>query len=410
MDADKSTGIADSLRRHGPAYITTSFLGRFVEAGDGAEITFDNGVKMLDFASGNFGYGISAVRDAVMEQIKKLPLSNRVLVSRNLANLVARLNRLCPDPLSVSYVCNSGEEAFDGALKLSKGLHPDRSGIVVVAGSRPGTLSYGTYCAGIGRHYLDALSLHVVEVAADDVSALERAVDDNTLAVVYEPVLTARGTRRLAPDYIRAIRDSCDRTGSLMLTYEVKTGLGITGHRLASEFTNVVPDIVVLGGALSGGQVPIGAYVTRKDVNDAVYGRKNPSLHGSTTGGNPASCVAACAALDYIREEKLDERHRRFEEILKVRLANVVKLSSGLIATNAQIAGSLVAIKMSTPLAADALWSLCIDAGLLLQRPDHEWLYFHPPLATSIDELDIALERFSNAVQVLANDRMPGVG
>lgn len=410
MNVDTNAKLVDALKQHGPSYVTESFVGSLVEAGKGAELTLDDGRTILDLASGNFGYGVSQVRDAVFAQMEKLPLSNRVLVSRNLANLVFRLDQLCPDPLSVSYVCNSGEEAFDGALKLSKGYHPERNKVVVVSDSRLGTLSYGTYCSELGHLYLDALSLRVLKVAADDLHALSEAVDGNTLAVVYEPVLTVHGVKRLAPAYLMAIRDCCDIHDCLMLAYEVKTGLGVTGQRLASEFASVVPDIVVLGGALSGGQVSIGAYVTRKKINDVVYAKKNPSLHGSTTGGNPASCVAACAVLDYIREHKPEQRHREFETYLKEKLTDMIDRSNGLLLPAAQVAGSLAAVRVCDTQTARTLWALCMKVGLLLQRPDQEWLHFRPPLVISKSELDLALARFSSALQLLANDRIREVG
>ncbi|MBB3061934.1 aminotransferase class III-fold pyridoxal phosphate-dependent enzyme [Microbulbifer rhizosphaerae] len=398
MNTASYSELPAMFQRHAPPYLAERATGDVVVSAEGASLHLADGRTLLDAASGGFGYGVSPVVEAVQAQLRRLPLSNRVLISRTLAELVVELDKLCPTPLSVSYVCNSGDEAFEGALKLAKGLNPRRNRLLVVAGSRPGSLSYGTLLAGIGAGYLDALGMEVVPIRPNDSASLAGSLDRSTLAVVYEPVIRERGLCRLEAAFLTEMRRGCDTHGCLMIASELHTGLGFAGTPLGISLTGVVPDALVLGDALGGGQIGVGVYVTSKAINDAVYGGRNPSLHGSTTGGNPASCVAATVALRHLARERIAQRQeglgRAFTERFASRAANPESLIR-----NYQVCGGLVSVELPGPAPADRLWRECLGAGLLLQRPRDRWLYLAPPLTVSEREWEQVLQRLQRGCE-----------
>jgi len=389
------------LKRHGSTYLTDTFLDICVEEAKGAVLYQDDGTKWLDMATGNFGCGVQEVLDGVVKQISAIPLSNRILISRRLAELVYELDKICPPEISVSYVCNSGEEAFDGALKLCKGYNKNRSKVCVVRGSDLGTLSYALLFKEIGTRYLSALGIDVVFLDPEDVSMADRMIKNDVLAVVFEPIIFADGIHRLSREYLQAIRRLSSECGCLMIDYEVRTGLGFSGSVLAINEASIVPDIVVLGGALSGGAVPVGAYVTKKEINDAVYGSKNPSLHGSTTGGNPASCSAAIAAISYLKSRRLDSIHREHGKNISVALGEIYNQSDSLISSYTSV-GSFGCIEMRCENSALKIWRKCIDKKLILRRPEGRFLYMFPPLVASVDEIMTSLSIIADAVSSLS--------
>lgn len=394
MNSDQ-TALEKDFFAHAPKYLRDQYAGIVAVSGRQSRLTSVDGSSFYDFASGGFGYSVGPVVAAVQAQMKKMALSNRIMVSRRLAELVTKLNDITPEPLSVSYVCNSGEEAFDGALKLAKGLNPKRDTLVVVRGSQPGSLSYGLLCAGHNQLWLSALPLKVVFVEPNDPAQLQAAVNAQTLAVVYEPILTRGQCLRLNNPYLAAVRRLCDDWQCVMLAYELRTGLGFSGALLASSESNAVPDVVVLGNALSGGLVPVGAYVTRRELNDRVYGSKNPSLHGSTTGGNPASCAAAIAAIDYLLAQQLPARHLQIGAVLS---AGLEQLARTYPLTLAEPEGSFVDLSLVYPQQAVALYQQLKSVGVLVQQPQHNRIQLRPMLTTSTAEVDDVLERMGTAL------------
>lgn len=374
---------------HAPKFLRDQYAGIVAVSGRHAVLESAEGRPVFDFATGGFGYGVDEVAKKVQRQLRKMALSNRIMVSRRLAELVLKLHQITPTDLSVSYICNSGEEAFDASLKLAKGLNPARDTLVVVRGSQPGSLSYGLLCSEHSAPLLSALPLKAVFVDPNDAGQLQQAINERTLAVVYEPVLTKHRCLRLSPSYLATMQTLCNSHRCLMIAYELRTGLGFTGSMLSCSDRTAIPDVVVLGNALSGGMLPVGAYVTRKEINDHVYGTKNPSLHGSTTGGNPASCAAAVAALDYILTQRLPERHVQIGASLK---AGLDRLSARHAIQAGEPAGSIIDIFVENHEYALTLWQCLLAAGVLLEKPQGRRLVVRPALTTTLSEIDAALQ------------------
>ena len=210
--------------------------------------------------------------------------------------------------MQISFSRNSGTEAVEGALKLARAA-TGRAKIVATHGAYHGK-TLGALSVS-GREHFRApfapLLDGVRHVPYGDLAALESQLS-GAAAFIVEPVQGEGGVILPPPDYLRGARALCDRFGALLIADEVQTGLGRCGTMFACEPKDVVPDVLTLAKGLSGGVMPVGAYVAKPAVWNAAYAAA-PLLHTSTFGGNELACAAALAALRVLEEEDLvDER------------------------------------------------------------------------------------------------------
>lgn len=281
---------------HGPGVVV---------AGDGATLRFGDDSRVLDFETGGFGHGAARVERAVRAQMRVNPLATRHFLSSPLAALTTRLAGACPGGLEVSYLCNSRAEAVEGALKLARGFHRGRSRFVAVAGGYHGSTLGALSVCGVKalREPFSGFALEVDLAPASD--GAEDLVGLDTAAAIIEPWPGGIGGASPPAGWLRRLARRCAETGTLLIADETRSGIGRTGTMFAVEHEDVVPDILVLGDALGGGVLPVAGYVAARSVNDRVYGRRDPTLHASATGGNPAACMAALATIEAIERDGL---------------------------------------------------------------------------------------------------------
>jgi putrescine aminotransferase len=233
-----------------------------------------------------------------------MPLSGRTMFNPLMGRLAKRLAELTPGDLQISFFCNSGTEAIEGALKLARAA-TKRTKIVATIdayhGKTLGALSVS------GRDYYQQAYLplvpDVVHVPFGDLDALAAQLAD-AAAFIVEPIQAEGGVNVAPSGYLRGVRALCDRFGALFIADEVQTGLGRCGTLFGCDAENVVPDVMTLAKGLSGGVLPIGAYIARAPVWQAAYA-KAPLMHTSTFGGNELACAAALAALDVLLDDGL---------------------------------------------------------------------------------------------------------
>jgi putrescine aminotransferase len=280
-----------------------------------------NGKRYLDFAGGygvfTLGYGHPRVVAAVREQLDVMALSGRTMFSPLLGRLAKRLAELTPGDLQISFFANSGTEAVEGALKLARAA-TGRATFVGTHGAFHGK-TFGALSVS-GREAFRApfgpLLADVAHVPFGDLGALAGVIDD-AAAVIVEPIQGEGGVNVPPAGYLRGVRALCDRSGAVFIADEVQTGLGRCGALFACDIEGVVPDVMTLAKGLSGGVMPIGAYIARPAVWNAAYA-KAPLLHTSTFGGNPLACAAALAALDVLVDDDLAANAReRGAELLE---------------------------------------------------------------------------------------------
>jgi putrescine aminotransferase len=274
----------------------------------------------LDFAGGygvfTLGHSHPKVIEAVKAQMELMSLSGKTMFNVMLGRASKRLAQLAPGDLQISFFANSGTEAVEGAIKLARKATCRRK-IVATHNAYHGK-TIGALSAS-GRDYFRSaympLLADVAHVEYGVTEGLEAALAD-AAAFIVEPVQGEGGVNVPPAGYLRAVREICDRTGALFVADEVQTGLGRCGMLFGCNRDDVVPDVMTLAKGLSGGIIPVAAYIARPSVWNAAYA-KDPVMHTSTFGGNELACAAALAAMDVLIDEDLAENARaRGEQLL----------------------------------------------------------------------------------------------
>ncbi len=275
--------------------------------GEGVYVWDEAGRRYLDATSGQgvaaLGHCHPAVARAISEQARTLVALHESFYNDRRAELLPLLDSVMPADLSRFFLCNSGAEAIEGALKVAK-LLTGRAGIVAAKrafhGRTTGALAM-TWTPKYRKPFHEWLPL-VTHVAYNDTHAARAAISQETAAVVVESVQGEGGVHPGDTEYLQALRERCDETGAMLVIDEIQTGFGRTGKWFGFEHSGVVPDIVALAKAIGGG-LPMGAVCWRR-----AHGPIGRATHGSTFGGNPLACAAAVAAITAIRDEGLVAR------------------------------------------------------------------------------------------------------
>ena len=274
--------------------------------GRGAEVWDDRGRRYIDCVAGigvaSVGHANPVVAEALAEQARTLVTCPGIFYNDMRARLLEKLAAIAPGDLSRGFLCNSGAESVEAAIKFAR-LTTGRTGIVsAMRGFHGRTL--GALSATYKKEYRDVFKPLVPGfsfVPFNNPDKLRKAVGADTAAVIVEPVQGEGGIRPASAEFLRAAREVCDETGALLVFDEIQTGLCRTGRMFACERYGVVPDMLCLAKAIAGG-VPLGAVL----ADDRV--QLPPGKHGTTFGGNPLACAAALATIGFMQEERLHER------------------------------------------------------------------------------------------------------
>ena len=275
--------------------------------GEGYRIEGTDGKSYIDMGASygvmNVGHRNPNVIRAVKEQMERLTYVSSSYDSPPRRDLMDRIRKMAPFPEGRVFLCNSGTEAVEGALKFSMDL-TGKSKIISARkgfhGRTLGALS-ATWNPGHRKGFEDFLG-PVEFVNFGDADELRKTVDEKTAAVILEPIQGEGGVNIPPPGYLKEAEAICKESGSMLILDEVQTGMGRCGTVLAMDEENAVPDIFCLGKSVGGG-LPLGAVVYNGNASKIKRGR-----HGSTFGGNPVVCAAACAAIDFMSEEQLPKK------------------------------------------------------------------------------------------------------
>ena len=359
--------------------------------GAGARLWDADGKEYLDFAAGvavcSVGHCHPRVVEAIRQQAARLIHCSNLYYIEQQARLAALLAE--HSGLGRVFFCNSGAEAVEGAIKLARKwakIHKGRGSyeIITAFNSFHGRTLACITATGQLKYQkgFEPLPQGFGYVPFNDLAALEDAVNEHTCAVMLEPVQGEGGVNVADGDYLRGVRELCDRAGLLLIFDEVQCGLGRTGHLFAHEHYGVKPDIMTLAKALGGG-FPIGALLAREEVAQAF----GPGDHASTFGGSPLACAAGLAAVETILEENLPANAARVGAYLLERLRELasryafVKEVRGL--------GLMVGIELTQP--GDPFVERCRDKGLLVNCVSGNVLRLVPPLTITRQEVDEAV-------------------
>jgi len=290
--------------------------------GLGARVWDEQGREYIDCVGGHgvaiVGHCNPVVVDAICGQAHKLITCPEIFYNDTRAKLLDKLVAIAPEGLGHVYLCNSGAEAVEAAIKLAR-LSTGRPGIVAAMRGFHGR-TMGALSATWEPDYREAFQPLVPgfsHVPYNKPEAMEEAVTENTAAVLIEVVQGEGGVNLGDPTYLQGVRQVCDARGALLIVDEVQTGFGRTGALFACQHYQLHPDLLCLAKGIAGG-VPMGAVL----FGDRVENIK-PGVHGSTFGGNPLACAAALAAIGYILEQDLPGQAARKGRWVLERLSRI---------------------------------------------------------------------------------------
>jgi predicted acetylornithine/succinylornithine family transaminase len=358
--------------------------------GSGCKLWDADGNEYLDFLAGisvlNVGHCHPRVVQVVCEQVARLTHVSNLYYTEPAMKLSARLAESSLG--GKVFLCNSGAEAIEAAIKLARRARP-HGNVVVVEGAFHGR-TYGALSA-TPQEAKQAPFAPLVPgfvVVPKDPGALAAAVDDQTAAVLLEPIQGESGIHVLPDELLRAARESCDRSGAALVFDEIQCGMGRTGTLWAYEQSGVVPDAMTSAKALGGG-LPIGALITSPRLADVL----KPGDHGSTFAGGPVIAASALAALDICSDEALLAHVRSAGERLAAALASLPYVST------VRGHGLMLAFDVSegvdaTELARRAL----LEQRLVVNATGPATIRLEPPLIVSDAELDEAVARLGALV------------
>jgi len=357
--------------------------------GKGLSLWDLDGNEYYDFLAGiavsALGHSHPAVVNAICDQAKKfIHCSNLYYIEpqAKLAELIVKNS--CADKV---FFANSGAEANEGAIKLArlyfkkKGF-PDKIEIITLEKSFHGRTLATIAATGQDKYQkpYSPLTPKFLKVPINDLKALEETICENTCAVMLEPIQGESGVNPTTYEYMKGVRQICDKNGILLIFDEVQCGLGRTGRLFGYQHYGVEPDIFTLAKALGGG-FPIGALCAKEHVAKAF----EPGDHGSTFGGNPLACSTAYAALSTIINDKLCENAEEtgnyfFNKIKAVKLKHPV-------ITEVRGKGLMIGIQFSRPIAKEVN-KKCFENKYLLGTVGDRIIRLLPPLITTKADMD----------------------
>tara|TARA_B100000676_G_scaffold309955_1_gene375041 strand:- start:805 stop:1947 length:1143 start_codon:yes stop_codon:yes gene_type:complete len=272
--------------------------------GEGARLWSEDDRVFIDCAAGvgvaNIGHSNPVVADALARQAQTLLVCPGIFHNDRRGELMQKLIEHAPAGLDKVFLCNSGTESVEAAIKFAR-VTTGRTGIVTAMRGFHGRTLGALSATFKYRDAFEPLLSGNSFVPLNNIEKLDAAIDDSTGAVILEVVQGEGGVRPAKEEYLQAARRLCTERGALLVIDEVQTGFCRTGRFFACEHFDLAPDMMCLAKGIAGG-VPMGAVLCGESVSAGV------GIHGSTFGGNPLACAAACATIDYMVEHELAKR------------------------------------------------------------------------------------------------------
>ena len=362
-----------------------------IEEGDGVFLYDDSGTEYLDmgasYACVPLGHGHPAVHEAVTEQFEKLTYVQASYPNAARTALYEQLAETAPGDIDYTWLCNSGTEANEAALKFARSATGNSKIVATMQGFHGRTMgALATTWKSKYKKPYEPLIGDVDFVPYDDGDALAEAVDDETAAVIVEPVQGEGGINPASQDYLQRAREVTDEAGAALIFDEVQTGMGRTGTLWAAEQSGVVPDILTSAKGLGNG-FPVGATLCREWVAE------NYGSHASTFSGGPVISAAAGATVETVVDEGLPSHAgdvgAYFRERLDEELGEDVRDVRG--------EGLLVGVEVGRG-ANRALKELALNHGILALPAGRTVVRFLPPLTVEEEHVDRVVDAMVEVV------------
>jgi len=365
--------------------------GVTIVRGEGACVWDEAGREYIDCVAGvgvaNVGHCNPAVVKAVQEQAARLITCSELFYNDARAKCLERLMRITPDGIDRFFLCNSGTEAVEGAIKFARMATGRKRVVAAMRGFHGKTL--GSLSATWERKYRDPFAPLVPDFAHapyNNIDEFEKAIDGETAAVILEPVQGEGGVRPASAEFFRAVRKACDDRGTLFIIDEIQSGFGRTGRMFACEHFGVLPDILTMAKGIAGG-VPMGAIGINRRV-----GELEKQSHTSTFGGNPLACAAAAAAIDFMLDRDLPrqaaENGDYFMQQLRAIGSSRIREIRGL--------GLMIGVELKEK--AGAFAQAMLREGVLVLLAGTTVLRFLPPLVITREQIDAVVSVLSKVL------------
>ncbi|HEY9302789.1 MAG TPA: ornithine--oxo-acid transaminase [Mycobacterium sp.] len=374
---------------------------------EGAWITDIEGRRYLDclsaYSAVNFGHRNPEITATAHAQLDTVTLVSRAFHSDKLGPFCAALAYLCDKDMVLPM--NSGAEAVESGIKVArkwgadvKGVPADQANIIVADNNFHGrTISIVSFSSDpAARNGFGPFTPGFRSVPFGDAAALAQAIDDNTVAVLLEPIQGEAGIIVPPDDYLPAVRALCSEHNVLMIADEIQSGLARTGYTFACDRWRVIPDVYLLGKALGGGVVPLSAVVADREVLGVLH----PGEHGSTFGGNPLAAAIGTTVVSMLARGEFQARatalgahlHRRLRQLIGHGVQEVrgLGLWAGVDIDPSLGAGKEISRRLA-------------DHGVLVKDTHGSTLRFAPPLVVTAQEIDWAVGQLAAVLREAAS-------
>ncbi len=356
-----------------------------------------NEKKYLDMMSGysavSHGHAHPELLRVFHEQSSKLSLTSRAFYTDTLGPYLETITKM--SGFEMCLPMNSGAEAVETAIKSSrrwayrtKKVEPGKAEIIVADGNFHGRtttiISFST-----DENSRDDFGPHTpgfLAVKYGCSESIEAAINENTAAVLIEPIQGEAGIVVPPAEYLPEVREICTKHNVLMILDEIQSGLGRTGKLFAYQHSNIQPDGLILGKALGGGFMPVSCFLSSEEVLHWM----NPGSHGSTFGGNPLAAAIAKRSLELLEEDGLIENSKLMGDYFKESLLNM----NSKIIKEIRGKGLWLGVEIDPDLISGKdLSKMCLDHGILCKETHETTIRFAPPLVITKEELDWGLDK-----------------
>lgn len=349
-----------------------------------------DGNKYLDFIAGygclNVGHSNKFVVKSIKKQAEKIIQSSNIYYNEAQVELAEKLCRITEFGQKV-FFANSGTEAIEGAVKLARKyarekISPQKYRIISFYKSFHGrTMGALSATAQEEKQKVFQPLLEGFDYAnLNDLDSVISKIDDKTCAILIEPIQGEGGINVASKEFLKALRELCDREKILLILDEVQTGFGRTGKMFAYQNYCIYPDILVIAKSLGGG-MPIGAIISTDEISSVF----TSGSHGSTFGGNAASCAAGCAVIDYLQKNDLPGRAEALGKYLMSKLLELKKKHN--IIKDVRGMGLMIGMELTKPVAEGIVKNALADR-LVLNKVSDSILRFLPTLVITRKNID----------------------
>jgi adenosylmethionine-8-amino-7-oxononanoate aminotransferase len=394
-----------------------------VKQAQGVHLTLEDDRTLIDgmssWWSAIHGYNHPVLNRAAKQQLDRMAhVMFGGLTHRPAAELTARLVALTPDPLERVFLCDSGSVSVEVAIKMAiqywhakkqpekqkmltirRGYHGDTCGAMAVCD--PETGMHHLFSQVLSEHFFaDAPTVvNDADWRDEDIAGFRCLIEthrEQIAAVILEPIVQgAGGMRFYAPEYLRQVRALCDIHNVLLIADEIATGFGRTGTLFACEQAGIVPDIMCLGKAITGGYMTLAAVLTTAEVSRTIStNAPHAFMHGPTFMANPLACAVANASIDLLLESPWQERIASMTRAFSQHLLPCEKWDG---VAEVRIKGGIGVLELDQPVNMAAITKRFVDKGVWI-RPFGKLVYVMPPYIISEEDLDTLLSAMTVAV------------